>query len=121
MGDGERTTLPDLHRVLELARGFSAISISMWCSSGWLGPRDLSDARYAALGVLDRSRTELERFIIIGGDEVTRRRIDALPRGCGVLGELIANPVPLWVGDSGAHPHSGGLPVEQPRHFWGFR
>ena len=57
--------------------------------------RELTGAQYAALGVLDASRTELERFIAVGIDETVRREIGALPRGQGVLGELIRDPVPL--------------------------
>src|SRR5690348_4854526 len=51
--------------------------------------RELTGARYAALGVLDRDRRELERFINVGIDEETRREIGKLPRGRGILGELI--------------------------------
>ena len=57
--------------------------------------RALTGARYAALGILDRSRSELDRFITAGLDEETRRHIGALPRGRGVLGELIADRRPL--------------------------
>src|ERR1700761_2895123 len=55
--------------------------------------RELTGARYAALGVLDRERRELERFINVGIDEQTQRQIGTLPRGRGVLGELIREPV----------------------------
>ena len=54
--------------------------------------RELTGAQYAALGVLDASRTELERFIAVGIDETVRREIGALPHGKGVLGELIRDP-----------------------------
>ncbi len=76
--------------------------------------RELSGARYAALGVLDEWRTGLERFITTGVDEATRRRIGDLPRGRGVLGELIENPVALRLEDVGAHPHSFGFPHGHP-------
>ncbi len=49
-------------------------------------------ARYAALGVLGSSRTELERFLTIGIDESNASAIGTLPRGRGVLGELIEHP-----------------------------
>src|SRR5437764_4031791 len=83
--------------------------------------RDLTDARYAALGVLDDSRTKLARFITLGIDEETRRLIGALPTGRGVLGELIRNPEPLRIGDVGNHPDSYGFPVGHPpmRSFLG--
>ena len=34
--------------------------------------RDVTGARYAALGVLDERRTELERFLTLGLDDATR-------------------------------------------------
>jgi two-component system, NarL family, sensor histidine kinase DevS len=76
--------------------------------------RELSGARYAALGVTDESRAELERFITLGIDEDDRERIGDLPRGRGVLGELIVHPVPLRLADVGAHAHSYGFPPEHP-------
>jgi hypothetical protein len=51
--------------------------------------RDVTDAKYAALGLLDETRSELARFLTLGIDEATRREIWPLPRGRGVLGELV--------------------------------
>lgn len=76
--------------------------------------RELTGARYAALGVLDRERRELERFINVGIDEETRRDIGNLPRGRGVLGELIREPAPLRLRDVNAHPHAYGFPPGHP-------
>jgi two-component system, NarL family, sensor histidine kinase DevS len=76
--------------------------------------RELTGARYAALGVLDRERRELERFINVGIDEEIRREIGNLPRGRGVLGELIREPVPLRLRDVNAHPHAYGFPPGHP-------
>lgn len=76
--------------------------------------RDLTAAEYAALGVLDRDRAELERFIHVGIDEETRRVIGPLPRGRGVLGELIRRPEPLRVADVEEHPHAYGFPPGHP-------
>jgi signal transduction histidine kinase len=76
--------------------------------------RELTDARYAALGILDDRRTELERFLTSGIDEETHRRIGALPRGRGVLGELIRDPKPLRLADVGKHPRSYGFPLAHP-------
>lgn len=76
--------------------------------------RELTGARYAALGVLDRERRELERFINVGIDEETRREIGNLPRGRGVLGELIRDPAPLRLRDVNAHPHAYGFPPGHP-------
>ena len=76
--------------------------------------RALTGARYAALGVLDESRTELERFITVGIEEHARHEIGVLPRGRGVLGELIGNPVPLRLTEVGEHPRSYGFPLGHP-------
>ncbi|MHB1568801.1 MAG: sensor histidine kinase [Solirubrobacteraceae bacterium] len=74
----------------------------------------LTGARYAALGVLDEGRTELERFVTAGIDEEGRRRIGELPRGRGVLGVLIAEPRPLRLEDVERHPESYGFPAGHP-------
>lgn len=76
--------------------------------------RELTGARYAALGVLDPERRELERFINVGIDEETRREIGNLPRGRGVLGELIREPSPLRLRNVNIHPHAYGFPPGHP-------
>src|SRR6266540_2042302 len=76
--------------------------------------RDLTAARYAALGILDQDKSGLERFLHSGIDDETRREIGPLPRGRGVLGELIRNPRPLRLPDVGAHPRSYGFPPNHP-------
>ena len=76
--------------------------------------RELTGAQYAALGVLDASRTELERFITLGVAEDARAEIGVLPHGRGVLGELILAPVPLRLGEVGEHPRSYGFPLGHP-------
>lgn len=75
---------------------------------------DLTGARYAALGVLDENRHELERFITHGIDEEARRVIGNLPRGRGVLGLLIEQPRPLRLTEVGHHPRSYGFPPGHP-------
>ncbi|HVX32330.1 MAG TPA: GAF domain-containing sensor histidine kinase [Solirubrobacterales bacterium] len=77
--------------------------------------RELTGAEYAALGVLDPEGRELERFIYLGIDDETRRDIGPLPRGRGVLGELIRHPEPLRVADVESHPHAYGFPPGHPR------
>jgi signal transduction histidine kinase len=82
---------------------------------------EVTGARYAALGVLDEDRVELERFLHHGIDEETRRKIGELPRGRGVLGALIREPRPLRVPDVSRHPASYGFPAHHPpmRSFLG--
>jgi signal transduction histidine kinase len=76
--------------------------------------RELTGARYAALGVLDDSAVQLAQFITLGIDERTRATIGDLPRGRGVLGELITHPTPLRLEDVGRHPRSYGFPAGHP-------
>ncbi|HEU5062225.1 MAG TPA: GAF domain-containing sensor histidine kinase [Solirubrobacterales bacterium] len=76
--------------------------------------QELTGAKYAALGVLDQERKALERFIYLGIDDETRRNIGSLPRGHGVLGELIREPVPLRLADVNHHPHAYGFPPGHP-------
>ncbi len=75
---------------------------------------EITGARYAALGVLDADRRELDRFITRGIDEDTHRLIGELPRGRGLLGVLIDNPQPLRIPDVGGHPKSYGFPPGHP-------
>jgi len=83
--------------------------------------RELTGARYAALGILNDERSELEQFLTSGVDEATHRAIGDLPRGRGVLGALIEHPQPLRLTDVGQHPSSYGFPAGHPvmRSFLG--
>jgi signal transduction histidine kinase len=76
--------------------------------------RELTGARYAALGILDERREELERFLTLGVDARTRERIGELPRGKGVLGTLIREPAPLRLANVARHPSSYGFPAGHP-------
>ena len=76
--------------------------------------REITGARYAALGILDERKEELEQFLTVGIDAAQREEIGALPRGRGVLGLLIRDPRPLRLEDVGAHPDSYGFPPEHP-------
>jgi signal transduction histidine kinase len=76
--------------------------------------RETTGARYAALGILNEQRSELEQFLTSGVDEDTHRAIGALPRGRGVLGVLIEQPRPLRLEDVGQHPSSYGFPAGHP-------
>ncbi|MFI4984571.1 MAG: GAF domain-containing protein [Solirubrobacterales bacterium] len=76
--------------------------------------REITGARYAALGILNEEHTALEQFLTAGVDEATYRAIGDLPRGRGVLGVLIEHPQPLRLRDVGQHPSSYGCPVGHP-------
>ena len=83
--------------------------------------REVTGARYAALGILNEPRSELERFLTLGVDDETHRAIGDLPRGRGVLGALIDDPQPLRLAEVGQHPSSYGFPAGHPvmRSFLG--
>ncbi|MGD1050759.1 MAG: GAF domain-containing sensor histidine kinase [Solirubrobacteraceae bacterium] len=76
--------------------------------------REVTGARYAALGILDERRVSLGQFLTDGIDEPTRAAIGELPRGRGVLGALIREPRPLRLSDVSSHPHSYGFPEGHP-------
>jgi GAF domain-containing protein len=75
---------------------------------------EITGARYAALGVIDRARTGLERFVTTGVDEETYRRIGELPHGRGVLGVLVREATPLRLHDIADDPRSVGFPPGHP-------
>jgi signal transduction histidine kinase len=75
---------------------------------------ELTTARYAALGVLDPSGRQLERFVTTGVDDAVRREIGDLPTGRGILGVLIRDAVPLRLHDIADDPRSVGFPPGHP-------
>jgi two-component system, NarL family, sensor histidine kinase DevS len=83
--------------------------------------RELTGARYAALGVLDRRRRDLAQFLTVGLDAEARDAIGDLPRGRGVLGLLLDGPEPIRLRDVAQHPRSCGFPIGHPpmRSFLG--
>ncbi|HMU27173.1 MAG TPA: GAF domain-containing protein [Solirubrobacterales bacterium] len=76
--------------------------------------RELTGARYAALGVLDSRRSELEQFLTRGIEAKLREQIGHPPHGGGVLGLLIEEPEPLILDDVSLHPRSQGFPPGHP-------
>jgi signal transduction histidine kinase len=76
--------------------------------------RELTGARYAALGVLDSRRSELEQFLTRGIEARLREKIGDPPHGGGVLGLLIEEPEPLILDDVSLHPRSQGFPANHP-------
>lgn len=80
----------------------------------------VASARYAALGVYD-SAGRIERFIHFGIDADTAARIGDLPKGRGLLGQVIVADGPIRIGDISADPRAGGFPPHHPpmRSFLG--
>jgi signal transduction histidine kinase len=75
---------------------------------------ELTGARYAALGVIDRSGLQLESFLTTGIDADTQASIGDLPRGRGILGALIRDATPLRLHDLAADARSVGFPPNHP-------
>jgi signal transduction histidine kinase len=82
---------------------------------------ELTGAQYAALGVIDRSGSELERFLTTGIDAEVQAEIGDLPRGRGILGVLIRDATPLRLHDLNDDPRAVGFPPNHPamRSFLG--
>lgn len=75
--------------------------------------KELSNARYAALGVPD-GQGGLERFIAIGLSEEEQERIAHPPRGEGLLGEMLRGEGSLRIDDISEHPAAVGFPEGHP-------
>jgi len=75
---------------------------------------ELTGARYAALGVIDKTGQALERFLTSGLDDDARAAIGELPHGRGILGVLIRDTQPLRLDDLTRDPRSVGFPPEHP-------
>jgi signal transduction histidine kinase len=110
LGENELKRLLDVGRSLVAERDLETLLMRVVEAA-----RELTGARYAALGVLDASKRQLERFLYLGVDEQTRTAIGPLPRGHGILGELIRHPEPLRLRRISDHPRSYGFPAHHPK------
>jgi GAF domain-containing protein len=81
--------------------------------------RQLVEAEYAALGVIEQGR--LVRFLHVGLTPGQVAAIGHLPEGKGLLGRLIDYPQPLRLSEISAHVASVGFPDHHPpmRSFLG--
>jgi signal transduction histidine kinase len=75
---------------------------------------ELTGARYAALGVIDKAGQGLERFLTTGVDPETHAAIGDLPRGRGILGVLIREARTMRLHDISDDPRSVGFPRKHP-------
>ena len=74
----------------------------------------VTNAQYAALGVIDRAGTGLERFVTYGMTDEVERQIGDPPHGRGILGVLISDARNLRLHDLSEHPRSVGFPPGHP-------
>ena len=75
---------------------------------------EITDAEYAALGVIDKTGQALERFLTTGISPATHAAIGELPHGRGILGVLIRDVAPLRLHDIADDPRSVGFPPNHP-------
>jgi signal transduction histidine kinase len=74
----------------------------------------VTDAHYAALGVIDRAGTGLERFVTHGMTDEVENQIGDPPHGRGILGVLIQDARNLRLHKLSEHPRSVGFPPGHP-------
>jgi signal transduction histidine kinase len=74
----------------------------------------ITDAHYAALGVIDRTGRGLEQFVTTGISPDMIDEIGELPVGRGILGVLIRDAKPLRLRDLGEDPRAVGFPPGHP-------
>jgi len=75
---------------------------------------EITGARYAALGVIDQTGRQLERFVTTGITAEQRAEIGEVPRGRGVLGALMNDARSLRLTDLAQDPRSVGFPPGHP-------
>lgn len=76
--------------------------------------RDLVNAKYGALGVLDEKGDNILQFITSGITAEQRASLGEPPAGHGLLGLLITEGIPIIVPDISRHPKSVGFPPNHP-------
>src|SRR5689334_19527220 len=106
---------PRLRRLIDAGRTLvSELDLDALLESLLEVAAEVTGARYAALGILDEDRHELERFLTHGIAPEVHRAIGDLPRGRGILGVLIDEPRPLRLESVGRDPRSFGFPRGHP-------
>ncbi len=76
--------------------------------------REVIDAKYSAIGILDETGTTLTDFVTSGISDEKKAAIGDYPKGKGVLGTIITSPEPLRLDDVSQHPDSVGFPPNHP-------
>lgn len=76
--------------------------------------RQLTGARYAAIGVATKEGDQLEAFVTAGLTAEQEKAIGKRPHGAGVLGLLLSRTTPLRLSDLSHHPASVGFPPNHP-------
>jgi two-component system sensor histidine kinase DevS len=79
-----------------------------------IAARELSNAKYAALGIPDE-KGGLDFFITDGMSEKEIQRIPHLPMGKGLIGEMIKRGETICIPEISDHPKSVGFPPGHPK------
>src|SRR4051794_41045608 len=96
-----------LHRLLDACRSIvSDLSLSSVLGRVVEAAQDVSNARYAALGVIGPDGRTLEQFLHVGLDGRSVRAIGRLPEGRGLLGALVADPRPFRLAQIAQYPRA---------------
>ena len=104
-----------LERLIEVGRSLvTELDPEAVIAEALRAARELTGARYAALGILDSDRRSLERFLTDGLGHDEALAIGDPPSGKGVLGVLIDDPRPIVLDDVSRHPASFGFPPGHP-------
>jgi signal transduction histidine kinase len=112
--EGGNTAEQRLQRLLDANQAIvGELSLPMVLNRIVEAARDLARARYAALGVIGDDG-QLQEFVHLGMDPATVTRIGDLPKGLGVLGALIRDPLPIRLPVISHDPRSSGFPPGHP-------
>lgn len=76
--------------------------------------QDICVSKYAAIGILDQSGEQLDRFITRGMDEEVLARLQFPSPRVGTLGTVIAERAPKRLAALGGDPTAVGLPESHP-------
>lgn len=120
--DSSLTALPPASDAETVMRALHRASLSLYSDLSLDGvlqritqaAKDLSGARYAALGVPDSSGG-LQAFIALGMSVEEMARIESQPVGRGLLGEMLRSGQSVRLRDLGAHPKAAGFPPGHPQ------
>jgi signal transduction histidine kinase len=121
MTGGQRSRAPDPDRASDTLHRALVDAVSVGSDRGTRSvlhrivqaARELSDARFGALGVVGPDRALVD--VVVEGlstDEI--RRIGQLPHGRGLLGTLIDEPRPIRLRRISDHPDAYGFPANHP-------
>jgi signal transduction histidine kinase len=115
IGGADATLLPPVVQALDQAvRGISGVlDVDRVLQLIVDRVRELVDAEYAAIGIVDRDGA-IERFPTSGISAEARERIGDLPRGHGLLGLIIRENRTYRIPEIGDHPESYGFPPNHP-------